>query len=156
MGSIYDKKVVAQNRRARHEFFIEDTIECGIELSGTEVKSIRLGKASLADSYAMIKSGEVYLCNMHVSPYEEGNIFNRDPLRDRRLLLHKKEIIRLIGYVQQKGMSLVPLSIYFKKNLLKVELAVARGKKLYDKREAKAESDAKREIDRRMKERMAE
>ncbi len=156
MASIHDKKVVAQNRRARHEYFIEETYECGIALAGTEVKSIRLGKANLADSYAMIRNGEVFLCNMHVTPYEEGNVFNKDPLRDRKLLLHKREIMKLLGYVQQKGLSLVPLQIYFSGNKLKVELAVARGKKLYDKRESKAEADAKREMDRRMKERMAE
>lgn len=156
MASIHDKKVVAQNRRARHEYFIEETYECGIALAGTEVKSIRLGKANLADSYAMIRGGEVFLCNMHVTPYEEGNVFNKDPLRDRKLLLHKREIMKLLGYVQQKGLSLVPLQIYFSGNKLKVELAVARGKKLYDKRESKAEADAKREMDRRMKERMAE
>ena len=151
MGSIYDQKVVAQNRKARHEFFIESTMECGIELFGTEVKSIRLGKANLAESYAAIKNGEVFICNMHVSPYEEGNIYNKDPLRDRKLLLHKREIIKLIGYVQQKGLTLVPLKIYFKNNKLKVELAVAKGKKLYDKRESKAENDVKREIERRLK-----
>ncbi len=156
MASIHDKKVVAQNRRARHEYFIEETYECGIALAGTEVKSIRLGKANLADSYAMIRNGEVFLCNMHVTPYEEGNVFNKDPLRDRKLLLHKREIMKLLGYVQQKGLSLVPLQIYFSGNKLKVELAVARGKKLYDKRESKAEADAKREMDRRIKERMAE
>ena len=156
MASIHDKKVAAQNRRARHEYFIEETYECGIALAGTEVKSIRLGKANLADSYAMIRNGEVFLCNMHVTPYEEGNVFNKDPLRDRKLLLHKREIMKLLGYVQQKGLSLVPLQIYFSGNKLKVELAVARGKKLYDKRESKAEADAKREMDRRMKERMAE
>ena len=156
MGSIHDQKTVAQNRRARHEYFIEETMECGIELFGTEVKSIRLGKASLADSYAIVRNGEVYLCNMHVAPYEEGNIFNKDPLRDRKLLLHKREILRLIGYIQQKGLSLVPLKIYFKRNKLKVQLAVAKGKKLYDKRAAKTESDVKREIDRKLKERFAE
>ena len=151
MGNIYDQKVVAQNRKARHEYFIEETIECGIELFGTEVKSIRLGKANLSDSYATINNGEVYICNMHVSPYEEGNIYNKDPLRDRKLLLHKREIIKLIGYIQQKGLTLVPLKVYFNKNKLKVELAVAKGKKLYDKRESKAENDVKREIERRLK-----
>ena len=152
MGNAYDHKIVAQNKKARHEYFIEETYECGIELFGTEVKSIRLGKANLTDSYAMIKNGEVFLCSMHVSPYEEGNIFNRDPLRDRRLLLHKREIIKLIGYIQQKGLTLVPLKIYFNRNKLKVELAVAKGKNLYDKRASKAESDVKREIQRRVKE----
>lgn len=156
MANIHDKKVVAQNKKARHEYFIEETIECGIELKGTEVKSIRLGKASLVDSYAMIRNGEVYLCSMHVAPYEEGNRFNQDPLRDRRLLLHKREILKLIGYIQQKGLSLIPLKIYFNRNKLKVELAVAKGKKLYDKRQSKAESDAKRDIDRKLKERLAQ
>jgi len=147
----YDGKIVAQNRKARHEYFIEETYECGIELFGTEVKSIRLGKVSLTESYATIRNGEVYLCNMHISPYEEGNIFNRDPLRDRKLLLHKREIMRLLGYIQQKGLTLIPLKIYFKRNRLKAELAVAKGKKLYDKREAKKESDVKREIEKRLK-----
>ena len=153
MGSIHDGKVVAQNRKARHEYFIEETLECGIELYGTEVKSIRLGKVNLSDSYATIRNSEVYLCNMHISPYEEGNIFNKDPLRDRKLLLHKREIIKLIGYIQQKGLTLIPLKIYFKRNRLKVEIAVAKGKKLYDKREAKKESDVKREIEQRLKDR---
>ena len=155
MGNIHDQKVVAQNRKARHEYFIEETYECGIELFGTEVKSIRLGKVNMAESYAIIKNGEVFVCHMHVSPYEEGNIFNKDPLRDRKLLLHKREIIRLIGYTQQKGLALVPLRVYFNKNKLKLELAVARGKKLYDKRASKAESDVKREIDRKLKERFS-
>ena len=150
-GNAYDGKIVAQNRKARHEYFIEETYECGIELFGTEVKSIRLGKVSLSESYATIRNGEVYLCNMHISPYEEGNIFNRDPLRDKKLLLHKREIMKLLGYIQQKGLTLIPLKIYFKRNRLKAELAVAKGKKLYDKRETKAQNDVKREIERRLK-----
>lgn len=145
-------KVVAQNRKARHDYFIEETIECGIVLSGTEVKSARSGKISMSESYAMIRNEEVFLCNVHFSPYEQGNIFNKDPLRDRKLLLHKSEIRKLIGYVQQKGFTLVPLKIYFKRNKLKVLLGVARGKKNYDKRHDIADRDAKREIDRRMKE----
>lgn len=144
--------VLAQNRKARHDFFIEDSIECGIELFGTEVKSVRNGKANMADSFAMIRNGEVFICNMHISPYEQGNIFNKDPLRDRKLLLHKSEITRLIGYVQQKGMTLVPLKMYFNRNRIKVELGIAKGKKLYDKRQDIAERDSKREIDRKLKE----
>lgn len=145
-------KVVAQNKKARHDYFIEQTFEAGIVLSGTEVKSIRLGKVNLKDSYATIENGEVILNGMHISPYEQGNIFNKDPMRDRKLLMNRYEINKLIGYTQQKGMSLVPLQLYFKRGKVKVELAVAKGKKLYDKREDIAERDAKREIDRRIKE----
>lgn len=147
-----DVKIVAQNKKARHDYFIEQAIEAGIVLSGTEVKSIRQGKVNLKDSYAMITGSEVMLNGMHISPYEQGNIFNKDPMRDRKLLLHKAEINRLIGYTQQKGMSLVPLQLYFKRGKVKLELGIARGKKLYDKREDIAERDAKREIDRRLKE----
>ncbi len=145
-------KEVARNKKAWHDYFIEQTFEAGIVLSGTEVKSIRQGMVNLKDSYATIENGEVILNGMHISPYEKGNIFNKDPLRPRKLLLHKKEITKLIGYTQQKGMTLVPLKVYFKGGLVKIELAVARGKKLYDKRADAAERDAKREIDRRMKE----
>lgn len=145
-------KVVAQNKKARHDYFIEQTLETGIVLSGTEVKSIRQGKVNLKDSYAMIQGGEVILNGMHISPYEQGNIFNKDPLRDRKLLLHKSEINRLIGYTQQKGLSLVPLQLYLKRGIVKLELGIAKGKKLYDKRDDIAERDAKREIDRKMKE----
>lgn len=145
-------KVVAQNKKARHDYFIEQTMEAGIVLSGTEVKSIRQGKVNLKDSYAMIEGGEVILNGMHISPYEQGNIFNKDPLRDRKLLLHKSEINRLIGYTQQKGLSLVPLQLYFKRGIVKLELGIAKGKKLYDKRDDIAERDAKRDIDRKMKE----
>ncbi|MCR4436203.1 MAG: SsrA-binding protein SmpB [Clostridiales bacterium] len=147
-------KVAAQNKKARHEYFIEQTLEAGIVLSGTEVKSIRLGKVNLKDSYASVENGEVIISGMHISPYEQGNIFNKDPIRDRKLLLHRYEINKLIGYTQQKGMTLVPLQIYFKKGKVKVELGVARGKKLYDKREDMAERDVKREIDRKLKEGM--
>ncbi|MFZ5987665.1 MAG: SsrA-binding protein SmpB [Bacillota bacterium] len=146
------KKVVAQNKKARHDYFIEQTIEAGIVLSGTEVKSIRAGKVSFKDSYANVKNGEVFIQGMHISPYEQGNIFNKDPLRDRKLLLHRFEINKLIGYIQQKGMTLVPLEIYFKKGKVKVELGIGKGKKLYDKREDIAKKDAQREIDRRLKE----
>jgi len=146
-------KVIAQNKKARHDYFIEETYEAGIVLTGTEVKSIRLGKVNLKDSYADVKGGEVFLHNMHISPYEKGNIFNKDPLRSRKLLLHKREINKLIGYTQQKGLTLVPLNIYLKRGLVKVELAVARGKKLYDKREDAARRDARREIERAFRER---
>ncbi len=147
-----EKKVVAQNKKARHDYFIEQTIETGIVLSGTEVKSIRAGKVSLKDSYANIKDGEVFIYGMHISPYEQGNIFNKDPLRDRKLLLNRFEINKLIGYIQQKGMTLVPLEVYFRNGRVKIELGIGKGKKLYDKREDIAKKDAQREIDRRIKE----
>lgn len=145
-------KIVAQNKKARHDYFIEQTLEAGIVLSGTEVKSIRQGKVNLKDSYATIENGEVILNGMHVSPYEQGNIFNKEPVRDRKLLLHRYEINKLIGYTQQKGLTLVPLQLYFKRGKVKLELGVAKGKKLYDKRDDIAERDAKREIDRKLKE----
>lgn len=144
-GSI---KIIAQNKKARHDYFIEETYEAGIELFGTEVKSIRQGKVNLKDSYAGIHKGEIYVYNMHISPYEKGNIFNKDPMRTRKLLLNRYEINKLIGYTQQKGYTLVPLSIYFKGSLVKIELAVAKGKQLHDKRQAIAERDAKREMER--------
>jgi len=140
-------KVVATNRKARHEFFIEDTIEAGIVLKGTEVKSIRQGKLNIKDSYASIDNGEVFINNMHISPYEQGNIFNQDPLRERKLLLNKREIRRLLADIMQKGYTLIPLSVYIKDGLVKVELATAKGKKLYDKREAIAKKDAMRRIE---------
>lgn len=146
------KKTIAQNKKAFHDFFIEETMECGIVLAGTEVKSLRGGKLNLRDSYAVIKDGEVFLCGMHISPYEQGNIFNKDPLRDRKLLLHKREINRLIGFIQQKGLTLVPVEVYFARGKVKVALGVARGKKLYDKRDAIAAKETTREIDRRLKE----
>jgi SsrA-binding protein len=145
-------KVLAENRKARHDYFIEEAMEAGIELVGTEVKSIRAGKANLKDSYAEVKDGEVFVHNMHISPYEKGNIYNRDPLRVRRLLLHKSEIIKLEGYISQKGFTLVPLSLYLKDSKIKMNLAVARGKKDYDKRDSIMEKDAKRDIARQMKE----
>jgi len=141
-------KSVALNRKARHEYFIEETYECGIELVGTEVKSIRGGKVNLKDSYAKVKNGEMFVVGMHISPYEQGNIFNRDPFRDRRLLLHKAEIRKLNAAAMQDGLALVPLSMYFKDGRVKVELAVAKGKKLYDKRQSIAERDAKRSAER--------
>ncbi|AEV67388.1 SsrA-binding protein SmpB [Acetivibrio clariflavus] len=146
------KKTIAQNKKARHDYFIEQTFEAGIVLSGTEVKSIRQGKVSIKDSYAIIKGGEVFIIGMHVSPYEQGNIFNKDPLRDRKLLLHRYEINKLIGSIQQKGMSLVPIELYFRNGKVKLELGLGKGKKLYDKREDIAKRDAMREIDRRIKE----
>lgn len=145
-------KVVAQNKKARHDYFIEQTLEAGIVLSGTEVKSIRQGKVNLKDSYATIEHGEVILSGMHISPYEQGNIFNKEPERDRKLLLHRYEINKLIGLIQQKGLTLVPLQVYFKRGKVKITLGVAKGKKLYDKRDDIAARDAKREIDRKMKE----
>jgi len=145
-------KVVAQNRKAWHDYFIEQTMEAGIVLSGTEVKSIRQGKVNLKDCYAIIMGGEVILNGMHISPYEQGNIFNKDPMRNRKLLLHKAEINRLIGYTQQKGLALVPIKLYFKRGRVKIELGIAKGKKLYDKREDIAEKEAKRDIDRKLKE----
>jgi SsrA-binding protein len=145
-------KVLAENRKARHDYFIEEAMEAGIELVGTEVKSIRAGKANLKDSYAEVSNGEVFVHNMHISPYEKGNIFNRDPLRVRKLLLHKQEIAKLAGYISQKGFTLVPLSLYLKDGRIKVQIAVARGKKDYDKRDTMLAKDAKRDIERQMKE----
>ena len=152
MSAEQGKKIITSNRKAYHDYFIDDRYECGIVLSGTEVKSLRAGKTNLRDSYAVIKSGEVFLCGMHISPYEQGNIFNKEPLRDRKLLLHKKEIDKLVGLVQQKGLTLVPTEVYFTRGRVKVELAVAKGKKLYDKREDIANKEASREIDRKLKE----
>ncbi len=145
-------KTIAQNKKARHEYFIIETYEAGIELFGTEVKSVRLGKVNLADAYASINNGEVFVKGMNISPYEQGNIFNKDPLRERKLLLHKSEIRKLIGQLQQQGYSLIPLSVYLKGSLVKVSLALAKGKKLYDKREDIAKRDSKRSMDRAFKE----
>lgn len=147
-------KTLVENRKARHDYFIEEAMEAGIELVGTEVKSIRAGKANLKDSYADVMNGEVFIRNMHISPYEQGNIFNKDPLRNRKLLLHKEQINRLQAFTSQKGFTLVPLSLYLKNGRVKVNLAVVRGKKDYDKRDAMLERDAKREIDRQLKDRM--
>ncbi|MBQ5683343.1 MAG: SsrA-binding protein SmpB [Peptococcaceae bacterium] len=146
-------KIITENRKARHDYTIEESFEAGIELKGTEVKSMRAGKANLKDSFAIIENGELYLYGMHISPYEQGNIFNVDPLRPRRLLMHKKEILRLLGKTREQGLTLVPLKAYFKKDKIKIELALAKGKKLYDKRDAAAEKTAKREIEKAMKER---
>ncbi len=145
-------KTISQNKKAYHDYFIEEKYECGIELSGTEVKSLRLGQVNIKDSYASIEKGEVWLKGMHISPYEKGNIFNRDPLRERRLLMHKFEIRKLIGKIKEKGYSLVPTQVYFKGQRIKIELGLARGKKNYDKRQAIAANSAKREIERKIKE----
>ena len=141
-------KIVCENRKARHDYFIHETYETGIELKGTEVKSLRVGKANLRDSYAEVKDGEIFVENMHISPYEQGNIFNHDPLRRRRLLMHKREILKLFSKTREKGFTLVPLKIYFKNGRAKLELALASGKHTYDKRAALAEKSAKRDIER--------
>ena len=146
-------KTIAQNKKARHDYFIEETYEAGIELFGTEVKSIRQGRVNLKDSWCSIVEGEIFVNGMHISPYEQGNIFNRDPMRVRKLLMHKKEINRLFGVVKQMGYSLIPLSLYFKDNRVKVQVGLCRGKKLYDKREDMAKRTAKRDIERALKER---
>lgn len=140
--------LIADNRKARHDYFVEDTIEAGLVLTGTEVKSLRLGRANLRDSHASIEKGEAFLYNVHISPYEQANRFNHEPLRVRKLLLHKDEIRRLTGKVREKGYTLVPLKLYFKKGRAKVELALAKGKKAYDKRHDVAERDARREMER--------
>lgn len=145
-------KQIVDNRKARHEYFVLDTIECGIELCGTEVKSLRLGAVNLKDAYAVVtKDAQVYIEGMHISPYEKGNIFNHEPLRPRRLLLHKREIYKLMGEVGQDGMALIPLSLYFKEGRVKVNLGICRGKKLYDKRDSAARRDADRAIERATK-----
>ena len=144
--------IIAQNKKAWHEYFIEETYEAGIELFGTEVKSVRAGNVNLKDAYCSFKNGELYVLGMHVSPYEKGNIFNREPLRERKLLMHRKELNRLFGVVAQKGLTLVPLSLYFSGKNVKVEVGLCRGKKLYDKRETAAKNEASREIDRRVRE----
>jgi len=146
-------KVIAKNSKAYHDYFIEDRFEAGIELAGTEVKSIRMGNVNLKDSFCLIKDGEMSVLGMHISPYEKGNIFNKDPRRPRRLLMHKREIMRLFGKIKQDGYSLIPLSVYFKGPRVKLELGLAKGKKLYDKRESSARKDARREMDRAMKDR---
>ena len=146
-------KTIAQNRKAFHDYFIDERFEAGIELFGTEVKSVRGGNVNLKDSFCAVKNGELMLYGMHISPYEKGNIFNREPMRPRRLLMHKREILRLGARLAQDGMALIPLSVYLKDARVKVELGLARGKKLYDKREAAAARDAKREMDRHLKDR---
>ena len=146
-------KEITQNRKARHDYFVEETYEAGIELAGTEVKSLRAGTCNLKDSFCSVKKGELFLIGAHISPYEKGNIFNKDPLRTRRLLMHKKEILRLEQLVMRDGYSLVPLSLYFKNSRVKVQIGLCKGKKLYDKRASAAVRDAKREMDREMKSR---
>lgn len=148
-----NNKIVAKNPTAHHNYTIENTIETGIVLSGTEIKSIRQGKVNLKDSYAIIKNGELYIVGMHISPYENGNIFNKDPLRNRKLLIHKKEINKLFGLTKQKGYSLVPIKLYFKGNFIKLELGIGKGKKLYDKRQDIAKKDAELKIQRALKNR---
>ena len=146
-------KVIAKNSKSYHDYFIEDQYEAGIELAGTEVKSIRQGHVNLKDSFCIAKDGQMHVHGMHISPYEKGNIFNKDPLRPRRLLMHKREILRLYARVKQDGYALVPLSIYFRGSRVKLEVGLAKGKKLYDKRDAAAAKDARREMDRAMKDR---
>ena len=145
-------KVLVQNRKARHDYHIEKTLEVGIVLQGTEVKSIRAGRANLKDSYAVVEKGELFLYNMHISPYEQGNRFNHDPLRVRKLLAHKRELRQLIGLTQQKGFTLIPLKLYLSRGFVKLELALAKGKKLYDKRDDLAEKAAKRDMERAFRE----
>ncbi|MGU8398412.1 SsrA-binding protein SmpB [Clostridium perfringens] len=153
MAKRKDNKTLVENRKARHDYFVDEAMEAGIALVGTEVKSIRNGRVNLKDCYADINNGEIFINNMHISPYEQGNIFNVDPLRKRKLLLHKSEIQRLIGIVQQQGVALIPLSLYLKNGRVKVNLGVCRGKKNYDKRDTMLEKAHKREMDRQLKER---
>lgn len=143
--------LIAKNPTARHNYGITDSFEAGIVLSGTEIKSIRNGKVNIKDTYVMIKNGEAYIYGMHISPYEHGNIFNKDPLRDRKLLLHKREIFKLFGMIKQKSVSLVPLSLYFKGSKVKVEVGIGKGKKLYDKRQDMAKKDAEMKMKRAIK-----
>ena len=155
MGAVSKQgtKQVTANKKAWHDYFVEEKYEAGIELAGTEVKSIRQGQISLKDSYCTFKDGELFVRGMHISPYEKGNIFNKDPLRVRRLLMHKKEIMRLYGLVKKDGYALIPLSVYFKRSHVKLSIGLCKGKKLHDKRESIARRDAAREMDRTMKER---
>lgn len=145
------EKLIAKNPVAYHNYSINDTLEAGIVLTGTEIKSIRSGKVNLKDAYINIKNGEVFVYGMHISPYEHGNIFNKDPLRTRKLLLNKREINKLFGYISQKGLSLIPTKLYFKGNFVKLEIGIGKGKKLYDKREDMAKKDAERKIQRTLK-----
>ena len=144
-------KIIAQNKKAYHDYFVEERYEAGVELFGTEVKSIRAGKVNVKESYCDIKDGEVFVVGMHISPYEQGNVFNKDPLRPKKLLLHKKEILKLFGLVSQKGYTLVPLQVYLKNSRVKIEIGLCRGKKLYDKRDDMAKNDAKRDMERAFK-----
>lgn len=151
MARVKNRNSLAENRKARHDYFVEETMEAGIELVGTEVKSIRGGKCNLKDCYADVRNGEIFILNMHISSYEQGNIFNVDPLRERKLLLHKEQIGRLAGLVSRDGYTLVPLSLYLKNGRVKVALGICKGKKNYDKRESMLEKAAKRDIERQMK-----
>lgn len=147
-------KLIALNKKARHDYFVEESFEAGIELIGTEVKSLRAGQVNLRDSWCDISGGELFVKQMHISPYEKGNIFNRDPIRPRKLLMHKREILTLFGKMQQQGYTLVPLSLYFKHAKIKMQIGLCKGKKLYDKRDDMAKRDAKRDIERAIKERL--
>ena len=151
MAEKKQSRIIAQNKKAYHDFFVEETYEAGIELSGTEVKSLRRGNANLKDSFCRIEDGEIFAYGIHISPYEQGNIFNKDPLRVKKLLMHRREINKLFGLVSQNGYTLVPLSLYFSGSRVKVQLALCTGKKLYDKRESDAKRSAARDIDRAMK-----
>ena len=146
-----ERRVVAQNRKARHDYFVEDTYEAGISLFGTEIKSIREGNVNLKDAYCRIYNGEIYALGVHVSPYEKGNVFNRDPMREKKLLMHRKEILKLWSLVTRDSYTLVPISLYFSGQRLKMEVGLCRGKKLYDKRDAEAKREAGREIERNSK-----
>jgi SsrA-binding protein len=147
-----DRKIVSSNKKARHDFFIIEVYEAGLALTGTEIKSVRAGEVNLKDSFAKVKDGEVFVYNMHISPYAQGNRYNQDPMRPKKLLLHKKEIRKLDQAVSQEGLTLIPLEVYLQRGIAKLSLAVAKGKKLYDKRDDIAKRDAKRDIDRKMKE----
>ena len=151
MGKESGIRLIANNKKAYHDYFIEDTYEAGIELAGTEVKSMRMGKCSIKESFIRVENGEVYIYGMHISPYEKGNIFNKDPLRTRKLLLHQYEIRKIAAKIAEKGYTLVPLKVYFKGSLVKVEIGIAKGKKLYDKRQDIAKKDQKREAEREFK-----
>ena len=153
MARVKNKNNLAENRKARHDYFVEETIEAGIALVGTEVKSIRAGKCNLKDCYADVRNGEVFIYNMHISPYEQGNIFNVDPLRERKLLLHKEQISRFNGLIAREGYTLIPLSLYLKEGNVKVALGLCRGKKNYDKRDSMLEKAHKRDMERALKER---
>lgn len=145
------RKLVAGNKKAFHEYFIEEKYEAGISLAGTEVKSLRMGKCSIKEAFIRLRNGEVYVYNMHISPYEKGNIFNKDPIRERKLLLHRHEIRKIEGQIAQKGYTMVPLNVYFKGSLVKIEVGLAKGKKLYDKRQDIAKKDQRREAERKFK-----
>lgn len=151
MGAKTGMKLIANNKKAYHDYFIDDTYEAGISLAGTEVKSLRMGKCSIKESFIRIEKGEVFIYGMHISPYEKGNIFNKDPLRPRKLLMHRYEINKLTGKMKEKGMTLVPVKVYFKGSLVKIEVGLARGKKLYDKRQDIAKKDQRREAEKQFK-----